>query len=125
MRKNNGFTLIEVMVAVAIFAIVATTLLKSSTRSVSQSRHIQDRTLALWIAEDTLQQVRMRERDDEHFPSTGTDRSSVTMANREWQVELIVSSTENELVRRVEVQVFDEQDLDSPLSNLTGFVGRH
>jgi len=124
-RKSSGFTLIEVMIALAIFAIVSTTLIKSATQTVSQSRIIQERTMAQWIAESEMQTLRLQPRTQENFPSQGTNLISQVMGGREWQVEVDVRTTENELVRRVEITVFDEQDLDTPLANLSGFLGRY
>jgi general secretion pathway protein I len=124
-RKSSGFTLIEVMIALAIFAIVSTTLIKNATQTVSQSRIIQERSMAQWIADSEMQTLRLQPRTLENFPSQGTDRISQTMGGREWQVEVDIRATENELVRRVEIIVFDEQDLDTPLANLSGFLGRY
>ncbi|MDG2071882.1 MAG: type II secretion system minor pseudopilin GspI [Pseudomonadales bacterium] len=124
-RKSSGFTLIEVMIALAIFAIVSTTLIKNATQTVSQSRIIQERSMAQWIAESEMQTLRLQPRTQENFLSQGTNMNSQTMGGREWQVEVDVRSTENELVRRVEITVFDEQDLDTPLANLSGFLGRY
>jgi len=124
-RKSSGFTLIEVMIALAIFAIVSTTLIKNATQTVSQSRIIQERSMAQWIAESEMQTLRLQPRTQENFPSQGTNLISQVMGGREWQVEVDVRTTENALVRRVEITVFDEQDLDTPLANLSGFLGRY
>lgn len=124
-RKIKGFTLVEIMIAMAIFAIVSTTVLKNATQSISQSRMLKERLIAQWIAENELQEYRMLLRGEEHFPSIGVDRSSVTMADREWRIEVDVSNTENELMRRIEVVVFDDADLDVPIAQLTGFLGRY
>ena len=126
MRKRNGFTLIEIMFAMAILAIVSVVLLKSSVQSVSRAGLIQDRTMARWIAENQLHGLRMIDRDDEdNYPSVGVKRSTITMANRDWQIVLDVSETENDLIRRIEVSVFKELDPDVALSTLTGFIGRY
>ncbi len=126
MQKRNGFTLIEIMFAMAILAIVSVVLLKSSVQSVSRAGLIQDRTMASWIAENQLQGLRMIDRDDEdNYPSVGVKRSTITMANRDWQIVLDVSETENDLIRRIEVSVFNELDPDVALSTLTGFIGRY
>ena len=124
-RKSSGFTLIEVMIALAIFAIVSTTLIKNATQTVSQSRIIQERSMAQWIAESEMQTLRLQPRTQENFPSQGTNLISQVMGGREWQVEIDVRTTENELIRRVEITVFDEQDLDTPLAKLSGFLGRY
>ena len=120
-RKSSGFTLIEVMIALAIFAIVSTTLIKNATQTVSQSRIIQERSMAQWIAESEMQTLRLQPRTQENFPSQGTNLISQVMGGREWQVEVDVRTTENELVRRVEITVFDEQDLDTPLATYLAF----
>ena len=126
MPKRSGFTLIEILFAMAIFAVVSVVLLKSSVQSVSRAGLIQDRTTARWIAEDQLQGLRLVERDDEdNYPSVGVKRSTITMANRDWQIVLDVSETENDLIRRIEVSVFNELDPDVALSTLTGFIGRY
>lgn len=124
-RKSSGFTLIEVMIALAIFAIVSTTLIKNATQTVSQSRIIQARSMAQWIAESEMQTLRLQPRTQENFPSQGTNLISQVMGGREWQVEVDVRTTENDFVQRVEITVFDEQDLDAPLANLSGFLGRY
>ena len=124
-RKSSGFTLIEVMIALAIFAIVSTTLIKNATQTVSHLRIIQERSMAQWIAESEMQTLRLQPRTQENFPSQGTNLISQVMGGREWQVAVDVRTTENELVRRVEITVFDEQDLDTPLANLSGFLGRY
>ena len=126
MRKRSGFTLIEIMFAMAILAIVSVVLLKSSVQSVSRAGLIQDRTMARWLAENQLHGLRMVDRaDEDNYPSAGIKRSTITMANRDWQIVLDVSETENDLIRRIEVSVFNELDPDVALSTLTGFIGRY
>jgi hypothetical protein len=47
------------------------------------------------------------------------------MANRDWELKIRVESTENPDMRRVEVTVFDEQDLDVEVARLAGFIGKY
>ncbi|MDA1300435.1 MAG: type II secretion system minor pseudopilin GspI [Proteobacteria bacterium] len=124
-NRRSGFTLIEIMVALAVFAIVATTLLRNAATSVSQSRQLKDRAVAQWIAENEIQRLRMVERTELTFPSSGLNRTTLMMADREWQIEVDISPTENDLVRRIEVSVRDEQSPDVVLADLTGFLGRY
>jgi general secretion pathway protein I len=124
-NRRSGFTLIEIMVALAVFAIVATTLLRNAATSVSQSRQLKDRAVAQWIAENEIQRLRMLERTELTFPSSGLNRTTLMMADREWQIEVDISPTENDLVRRIEVSVRDEQSPDVVLADLTGFLGRY
>ena len=125
MRRQAGFTLLEIVITVAIFAVASTALIRNASNSVIQTLSIQDRTIGYWLAENELEELRSAPRTEEFFPSVGTDRESVTMANRGWELKIRVESTENPDMRRVEVTVFDEQDLDVEVARLAGFIGKY
>ncbi len=125
MRRNRrGFTLIEIMIAVAVFAVVAAALIKSTAMTARQTGLLQDKTVAGWLAENQLAQLRTSPRDPASFPSAGRNRFNVSMAGRDWEVMVDIQNTENTDVRRVEVAVYRQDDLDDPVRSLTGFVGR-
>ena len=50
--KRSGFTLLEVMIALAVFAITAIALLSQTNQSASQSLQLEEKAYALWIAGD-------------------------------------------------------------------------
>lgn len=122
--RNKGFTLLEIMIAVAVFAIASAALVKNAALTVKQTRMIQDKTLAYWIAENQLAKLRATPRDPSNF-TTGTDRVAVTMAGRDWEVVVDTRQTENKNVNRVEVSVFTEDDPDHEVASLSGFLGRY
>ncbi len=129
MRMNSiGFTLIEILIALFIFAVVSKTLITSATQSVSQTGLVQDKTIAHWIALNELSQIRSNIRLEDDYPQTGTTQTEVNMLNSDWLVEVEVSATENDNVRRISVDVFrDELDRDEEYSmiTLTSFVGKY
>lgn len=124
-RFSRGFTLLEVMIAVAIFAIVSAALIKNATQTVKQTNHIQERSLAYWIAENQLNEIRSQPREAENYPTPGSDRVSVVMAGRDWELVVAYEATENDDMRRVIVSVFDPVDLDNQIAELSGFLGRY
>ncbi|MCE0507405.1 type II secretion system minor pseudopilin GspI [Roseivivax sp. GX 12232] len=61
-----GFTLIEALVAMAVLAVSAVTLLSAAERHVAQTRGLSDRIIARWVAENALvaQQLGLEMRPD-------------------------------------------------------------
>ena len=55
----RGFTLIELLIAVAIFAVVAITVYTRSGEAIRQLGALEERTLALWVAENELAAIRV------------------------------------------------------------------
>lgn len=121
---ERGFTLLEVMVALAVFAVVSVALVGNSASTIRQAGMIQERTVATWLAEDRMTGLRIVPRSDETFPGVGTEREIIEMAGVEWDVETEIESTENDDVRRVTVRVYRETN-DEPTARLTGFLGRY
>jgi general secretion pathway protein I len=122
--RPSGFTLLEVLVALAIFAIVGAALVKNSAQTVKQTAQLEERTIAMWLAENQLSEIRSAPRIDTNFPSPGTDRANATMAGHDWELVIDYEATENEDMRRVTVAVFHPDDQDNAVASLTGFVGR-
>jgi general secretion pathway protein I len=113
------------MIALAVFAIVSAALVKNTALAVKQTRIIEDKSIAYWVAENQLAQMRATPRTADSFPNSGSRTSTVNMANRDWEVTVDVASTENKDVRRVEVSVFTENEPDHAAARLVGFLGRY
>ena len=122
---QKGFTLLEIMIALAIFTVVASALVRNASQAVKQTGIIQERTLGYWIAENHLNQMRALPRNEENFPGLGSDRFSVTMAGQEWEVVMDVEATENADMHRIIVSVFRPDDSANDIAELVGFIGKY
>ena len=60
---NKGFTLLEVMIAVALVAIALTALLGSQSQSVSFANSAKFETMAALLAQSKMSEISMREAD--------------------------------------------------------------
>ncbi len=124
MMVGKGFTLVEVMVSLAVFAIVSVALVGNSMSTLRQAGIIQDRTLATWLAEDEITKLRMQPRSQENFPRPGTLRQTSEMGRVEWSIETEIEESENEDIQRVTVRVYRANESE-PTTELVGFLGRY
>ncbi len=122
--KQAGFTLLEIMIALAVFAVVSAALVRNAAVAVRQTAQLQDRATAVWVAENHLNAMHMAPRDAENYPSPGIQRLPITMANRDWLLVVDTQVTENETMRRVYIEVFAKGNEDVVVADLTGFVGQ-
>lgn len=114
---DAGFTLVEVLVALAVMATMMTALVLASSSRVDSVSYMRDRTIATWIASDRLTELRLAPQ----WPDTGTHDGEVEAAGRTWQWQAEISNTPDESIRRVEVIVRLGESGDR-LSRLVGFV---
>ncbi len=122
---SRGFTLLEIMISLAIFSVVASALVRNTSLAVRQTAIVNERTLAWWVAENHLNELRASPRVAGNYPAIGTQRSSVTMSDREWELVSTVRATENEDMRRIVVTVYKADDSTVPVVALDGFFGKH
>ena len=115
---STGFTLIEVLVALAIVAIALTAGLKA-TASLGQNAERQSQVLlAQLCAENALIKLRLIHQ----MPGLGETTSDCEQANQTLQVRTNVSSTPNPNFVRVSARVFVGSDA---MYQLTTVMGRN
>lgn len=99
--RRRGFTLLEVLVATAVFAIAALALLNAQSNQVVTDQRLEEKTMAHWVAQDRLADMRLQGA----FPDVGQGDSTVTMAGRDWRIAMDVQGTPSPNVRRVTLAV--------------------
>ncbi|MCG4453615.1 type II secretion system minor pseudopilin GspI [Pseudomonas sp. MMS21-TM103] len=109
MRCCRGFTLLEVLVALAIFAVVAASVLTASARSLQTASRLEDKTLAMWIADNRLSELQLAET----LPGDGRDQGELTFAGRRWQWQSEIQATSEPSMRRVTLWVAPRLDSGS------------
>jgi general secretion pathway protein I len=101
--RARGFTLLEVLIALAIVALSAGALLGSVTSSTSNVIYLKERTLAEWVALNRLAEIRM----DVNMPGTGKRKGSSVMGGMRWEWEEEVTELPFEGLFRIDVRAHD------------------
>jgi general secretion pathway protein I len=119
-RRNRaaGFTLVEVLVALAIVAIALLAALRAAAQGTVNVDELRARLLAGWVAENRLAEHRAR---GDWLP-LGIQRGSEREAGIEfgWREEVI--ATPHPAFRRIDVFVYAPPGESRALAHYTGFV---
>lgn len=116
--KTRAFTLVEVLVALAVLSIALIAALRATSVGVVNSAEIRDRLLAGWVAENRLAEHRAR-RD---WVPVGVYEGEAVQGGKQFRWEEKVTSTQNTQFLRVEVRVFEKDRRDVALGTMSGFL---
>ncbi len=99
--RQRGFTLIEVLVALAIIAVAMGAALRATGIMAENNRALQDKTLALLAAQNALTQLRL----EQTLPRAGTRSAPCPQGGRALQCEMEFTNSMNRSFRQVSVKV--------------------
>ncbi|WP_028455203.1 type II secretion system minor pseudopilin GspI [Chitinilyticum litopenaei] len=116
-RAERGFTLLEVLVALAIVAIAFAAGSKAVLAGIDGAAALRSRTVALWVAENRLAELTVAAA----LPPVGSSSGTVRQGDSEFVWEQEVSATPNYSFRRVDLRVFTPGSRHA-LARLTGYV---
>jgi general secretion pathway protein I len=115
-----GFTLVEVLVALAVLTIALAAVMRALSQSIDTSASLRDRTIAMWVAQNRLT-THLVERD---FPAMDTTDGKVDMAGREWQWrEQVMAAPGEPAIRQIHIEVRAASG-PQPLAKLVGFLSK-
>ena len=116
--RRAGFTLIEVLVALAIISIALLAALRAAGQGTTNVGDLRARLLAGWVAQNLLAEHRARG----NWLPLGIQRGTEREAGIEfaWREETI--ATPNPAFRRIDVFVYAAPEESRTLAHLTGFA---
>lgn len=116
--RIRGFTLIEVLIAVAIVSIALLAALQASGATTANTADMRARMIAGWVAQDRLALHRAR-RD---WLETGSQRGAEQQGGFEFGWREEVTPTPHGAFRRVDVFVYAAPDEGRILARVSGFI---
>lgn len=120
-RWSAGFTLVEVMVAVAIIAIALSALLFQMMSAVDSTAHLRDKVFAQWVALNQLELATLENAKTNQLPER-TLQGSEQMVGREWFWTMTPVKTAADGFLQLEVSVRANRDDESALVTVVGLV---
>ena len=125
--RSYGFTLLEMLIALAVIAIVGLTLSSAVGNVIGQTHTLEQRLVAHWVAENYLARMRLARMEGGEPLPMGRAVERVRMSGRSWRVERNTRDTTHRWLRRVEIDVYEitEDEDIGPLDTMVGFIGRY
>ena len=118
-RATAGFTLIEVLVALAIVAVTLGAGITAAGALANNAQRLADVSAAQWCADNQLVNLKLARQ----FPGIGDSDFACEQLGRTFMGHLRVRPTPNPNFRRVDANVAD--DSDQPLLTLSTVLPRY
>ncbi len=117
---SRGFTLIEVMLAMAVFAIAGLSLLSAASNNARNMGHLEDKMFANWVASNQLVAANLEKK----WPPKNNVKGEVELASRQWFWQQKVLKTTDKNMRAIVVEVRLHEEDKLAISSLTTYVSK-
>lgn len=118
--SSLGFTLIEVMLAMAVFSIAGIALLSASSNNARNISHLESKMFANWVASNQLVAATLME----SWPPKNNLKGEVELAGRAWFWQQKVIETADKDMRAVVMEVRLNEDDELAISSLTTYISK-
>ncbi|MCF1430553.1 MAG: type II secretion system minor pseudopilin GspI [Shewanella sp.] len=119
-KRSCGMTLLEVMVAMAVFAIAAVAITKSLTEMMANMPELEKRTLAQWVADNQMVDARL----SKSFPALGKKEGKEVLADQQWYWRKEVVKTTDDNFRMIRISVSDDDRFKRIKAQVSSYVAR-
>jgi len=110
----DGFSLIEVLVAMTILSVAAVALTETAEQHAARLQHLETVLIADTVAANRLVELRLSAQE-------ANVSKTVEMADKLWRLETRLAATSDPELAQVSIEVFSP-DSTAPVSKLTGFI---
>ena len=116
----RGMTLLEVMVALAIFAVAGIAVMSSVSQQLVGLTALEEKTMATWVADNRQVEVKLRK----NWPGLSWTNGKEEMAGQTWYWRWRGVETQDSSFRALDVEVRSEEKAKDPRVTLRTYVSR-
>jgi general secretion pathway protein I len=120
-QKNSGFSLLEILVALAIFSVVSVASYHQINAISNTAVRLEEKYYAIWVGKNILEQYLIN-RNDIYL---GEDIIEYKMAGREWHVKTLVKNYDVSDIFLLETSVYKNKNDKDPTITLTRVIGKN
>lgn len=99
--KHKGFTLIEVMIALAVVAIGLLATLNAANQEIRGASLTQDKMTAYWLMQNKMAEIRL----EITWPSIKQNKGTDTIFGQSWRWQTDTKKTDNPKIRKVKISL--------------------
>ncbi|CAM5199539.1 type II secretion system minor pseudopilin GspI [Alishewanella longhuensis] len=118
--SGQGFTLLELLVALVIFATAGVAIMQASSNHLRAVWQLEELTVASFVANNQLQLALL----EPNWPPRELQQGEVAMANRNWLWRLRATSVPDPDLRELNITVSLAEQPDVVIYQLKTYVGR-
>lgn len=118
--RQAAFTLIEILVAVAILGIALAATTRAASIATDGALQTRQRLLATWAAQNRVSELRARR----IYPAVTTTRLTSEQGGLTLAIDETVTQTPNPTIRRVDLAVSDGRNPARVIAQLTAYVSQ-
>lgn len=117
-KNCQGFTLLEVIIALGIVAVGILAVSRTITGFAETTITLEQRMVATWIASNRLETLRILK----STPVPGTTHGSEEMAERVWYFRETTTTTADPYLFRIDITVYTDQEETDEAASLYGYL---
>jgi len=117
--REKGFTLIEVIIALAVIAISMGAVINGVGKNIKNASYLREKTLAHWVASNKVAEIQLSGIALDASEKKGEE----TLAELRWEWTVKISNTDIEAIKRLTVEV-KREDANTALATVIAYVGQ-
>ena len=105
-KKQQGMTLLEVMIALVIMATSGVAVMNSASGALNSQAHLQNKTFALWVASNRLAELKLQK----VWPAVNWKNEKTDLAGVKWFLRYKTVETGDNSFKALDIEVSDVKE---------------